>query len=503
MPDRTSRLFASTDFWVVLALVLAALPITVPALDSFFTFDDLMNLSRYERDPWEAAQAALILFTSKARPLGALFYLPLFWLFGMDPFPYYLLGAALVTLNLILLYGLVRRYGGSPVAGATACLFAAFMPHVINVLYNFGAIYESASLLFILGALHCYKSYLESRRAAWYAAMLACFWAGLNSKELAVVLPVLLLAYELLWGTLAKDLKEKSLWQACRPLLLRLAPLGAISVLYTLAKTLGPEAYWRDNPQYVYHFGWLPLRNLRIYLEMWTGHAFTISHFEIGLLLLAVLGLAWWLRSRLMIFGLVFAFMTLLPILPLDRRWALFLYLPGSGLGMLLGGLAGGLWDKIEQRLPPWADTRRRPLAGVAAPVAVLAIGLLASYPSVNREAEHFMEHVHKPVHQFAASLYRQVPEAGPHDIFGLVDVPFDLDSHEYYIPYFLVRLGYGHEHISVFYLPSSLEAWKERLPKAERVHVLRWTGTQLVKGDRARWGVPEEEPESAREERR
>ncbi len=55
---------------------------------SYFAIDDMMNMGGYWATPtWKLVGAQFAFFSSYYRPMGALFYLPLFHLFGFNPLP--------------------------------------------------------------------------------------------------------------------------------------------------------------------------------------------------------------------------------------------------------------------------------------------------------------------------------------------------------------------------------------------------------------------------------
>src|SRR5215831_16552961 len=86
----------------------AAFTWRVPLL--YYTGDDLMNLHQYWITPVPALIKANIFFWSTYyRPLGALFYLPLYTLFGFNPRPLYILYYLILLFNLYAVYLVASR----------------------------------------------------------------------------------------------------------------------------------------------------------------------------------------------------------------------------------------------------------------------------------------------------------------------------------------------------------------------------------------------------------
>jgi antibiotic biosynthesis monooxygenase (ABM) superfamily enzyme len=79
--------------------------------------------------------------------------------------------------------------GAKPFAAAAACVF--FAPHP----GYFEAVWKPAYIFDILCATFCLLSLLSYVRGRWIVSFL-CFWLAYKGKELAVMLPFVLAAYE-------------------------------------------------------------------------------------------------------------------------------------------------------------------------------------------------------------------------------------------------------------------------------------------------------------------
>jgi tetratricopeptide (TPR) repeat protein len=114
-------------------------------------------------------------------------------LFGLEPGPHHLVGAALHALNAALLFALVRRLTG---AGWSALLAAAlFALHALRV-ESVAWASERKDVLggtFWLLALLAYERHARAGGARRYALVAACLALGLMAKSMLVTLPVVML----------------------------------------------------------------------------------------------------------------------------------------------------------------------------------------------------------------------------------------------------------------------------------------------------------------------
>ncbi len=165
-----------------------------------FTHDDLMNLYRSWYPP--VAQQVLdtvvfFKFSESYRPLGSLFYRLLFEAFGMQAFPYRLACYGLIFLNLWLAYCVVKRLSGSSEVAVVAIALFAYHPGFAAFYFNTGVCYDLLCFCFYMTA---FIYYLKHRHPGWGQVAM---WSGLyvlclDSKEMAVTLPVMICTYELL-----------------------------------------------------------------------------------------------------------------------------------------------------------------------------------------------------------------------------------------------------------------------------------------------------------------
>jgi hypothetical protein len=165
-----------------------------------FSSDDLMNLDFYWKRGWAwIAGAQFPLWHGFYRPMGGVFYLPLFQAFGLNPAPYHAVAMLLLLANAYLLYRLAKVLGAGELAAALAALIVCYHAGLSALYYYTGFVYDVLCFSFYVGALVLYAGVRQRGRllSAWEtAAFLALFLCALNSKEMAATLPPILLVYE-------------------------------------------------------------------------------------------------------------------------------------------------------------------------------------------------------------------------------------------------------------------------------------------------------------------
>lgn len=165
-----------------------------------FAIDDLGNIGHYYNySPWQLVLSNFLPWRGDSRPLGGLFYIPIYHFAGLDPVPYQ---AVLLVLLLVTVYGAYRfstLLGTGELAAALVALAYCYHAGVSNLYYNAAFVFDVLCCLFYLV---CFSWYVRIRRRGrllgpWETlAFLALFLCALNAKEMAVTIPVMLLVYE-------------------------------------------------------------------------------------------------------------------------------------------------------------------------------------------------------------------------------------------------------------------------------------------------------------------
>ncbi|HSW48689.1 MAG TPA: hypothetical protein VLH09_00875, partial [Bryobacteraceae bacterium] len=290
-----------------LAILAAFLIVNHQAYSSFFHDDTLDNMywtSLVRLDSFRDGLLTWRYQPSNFRPVGYYYFRVMRQIAGYN-FPAWLVSAHLLHLTTVgLLWLIVRRLGARPAAAAAGVLF--FAVHMAAFLCYWRPMYVF-DVLCALFTLVCLYTYMRGN----LVLSLISFWLAYKSKEMAVTIPAILLAYEWLLGGRR--------W-------LRVLPFAAISASflaqvylhnrprnddYTLRLT--PEALWTSATYYARHIG-------------------QVAYAGLALLLLPLA-----VRDRRVVFGLWAALCLLAPMLLLPGRLSeAYLYLPLAGVGLAI-----------------------------------------------------------------------------------------------------------------------------------------------------------------------
>lgn len=214
-----------------------------------FDSDDLMNLHEaYTAPPARLLHALLLPFSTFNRPTGALYYRLCFDLFGWNPAAFRIVTYCFMALNLGLICRLATLLTGSLEIGAAAALLYSFHAHLRPLYISNGTVYDVLCAFFLLLTLIFYIQ-VRRRGIAWSSwrllILVALYIAALNAKEMAAILPFVLLIFE--WLRDRSSMREKA--RACLPAL----ALLALTCLALLGKTR-PGGPFHAQPFYSVSF---------------------------------------------------------------------------------------------------------------------------------------------------------------------------------------------------------------------------------------------------------
>jgi hypothetical protein len=292
-----------------------------------FAADDMMNMDLY----WRMSPARLLLdhlmpWRGSFRPMGALFYLPLLAIFGLNPVPYHAVLLVLLIVNLYLMYRFARIAGAGELEAGLATLIVAYHSGLSMLYYSTAFIYDVLCFFFYMAALLCYaRARMQGRvlRPGETALMLALYLCALNSKEMALSLPLALAAWEF-WCAPRKALRAADV---ARPIFFAVL----LSAIYLYGRVFSPDAILKTQayrPVFTIHQFFFAQKTYLAELFLSDGR---FSWRGVVAMWLLLVYLAWRRPRPVLRFCFVFLMVTPLPIVFLEGRSAACLYIPLAG----------------------------------------------------------------------------------------------------------------------------------------------------------------------------
>jgi hypothetical protein len=310
--------------WVSIAFFAAALVVFFfanrAAYKGYFSDDDLDNLgwpTIAGEDTFVTAILTPRFSETNLRPIGDLYYRYLGRAYKLRFPPYVFVLQLLHVLNAVLLFCLLRRLDFSNVAAGAGALFYGLNAVILEACWKPMYIFD------VLCATFCLTALLLYLRGRWIMAIVP-FWLAYKSKEIVVMLPVALLAYEWLLG-------ERK-WK-------RLIPYFLISLSF------GLQALWANrllpqSNQYSLQFSPGVLWHS---IAFYSSAIFLVPFAGLALLLLPLL-----VRDKRLYLGIVFMAAAFVPMLVLPARLAgVYWYIPLIGVAIAAAAIAS--------RTPQWA----------------------------------------------------------------------------------------------------------------------------------------------------
>ena len=381
-----------------------------------FAPDDMMNLHGYwEQGPWRAVYSQFLVGSNAYRPLGALFYLPLFTLFGLDPLPFRAVILALLAANVWLLYRVARVLGASATASVLAAVVICYHGGMADLHYSTAVVYDVLCFFFYWCAFLCYVRYRRERRrwgAGEWAAFLGLYLCALNAKEMAVTLPAVLLAWEWLYGS-PRDFRPAS-------------AAALLTVVSIAGKIFGADPLMAQEAYRPALTATRFFENSSLFLnQFFYGGAFFTTPRTL-LLWAATFWLAWRRPRPVLRFAWLFLLLSPLPIVFLKGRVHACLYLPLAGWAIFLAVA----FEDVARGLAGWLEGE--PLIGRAGRRALFAALVALALVPLGRLTLREKRRLAPEVAQngaLTAAVIRQFREADPWVAPGsrvlLIDDPF------------------------------------------------------------------------------
>jgi hypothetical protein len=366
--------------------------------------DDLMNIYGAWAQPWEHERLA-------AQMLLRGLYLA----FGLNALAYRAVCYGLLLFNLAIAWRLYLRLGAFA-AAAPALLLFTYQAYMGDLYLSGGTIYDLLCFALTYSCLLLHIRWRQDgttpgwrRLAAW--ALL--YLVALNSKEMAVALPVFIAAYEVVY--------HRSQWQWRN-----IALSGALAAGFLAVRFLRPgpiasnPAYHIDLRWSVFLDNWALYLNDLLYLGSWATPARAL------ILWIVVIAAAALSRRRAALFGVLVFFAGSLPVIFIPHRGLFVMYLPYLGICLWAGAV-------LESAL------RMVPHRGL-----VLMLALAAALAPAHRWAQPYALYWYRDQSWMAPlmieGLQREFPSAKRGARLLLLEDPYGRDE---WLPLFAARLVY------------------------------------------------------------
>jgi hypothetical protein len=322
-----------------------------PYLKNYFVYDDYFFLERIIQVP----QRLLIGYNDNLRIISNSVWLPLYFLFKLEPFGYNFFSLILYVLNAVILYWLLELlFANNRLAFLAAGFFVAGRNGADAVFWR-GASSTLLNVSFYLLVLCAYVLFRQRKENKYWYLSIGIFVLAIFSKEEAASIPFIIASIELLIFTDHVD---------ARTTVKRIIPYCLIIVLYIglnyviIYQVLHSKSFMSGvatfRPLYSLFAGWsvfflspqsvLTLSNPMIYL---TGAFITLSFFFVR-------------DRRPLLFAYLWIFFTFLPqslsgqsqfsTTILINSISRHLYLPSIGSSLVLAMLLVSIHDRWPTR---------------------------------------------------------------------------------------------------------------------------------------------------------
>jgi hypothetical protein len=351
--------------------------LTRSSLHVAFSPDDITNIYRAYSYPIGMLVRANLLFFETSpffRPFTCAWYLTIFHFAGTNPVPYHVINLLVMAANAFLTYSMARRLSGSRETGWLAALLAAYHLHFNGLYFDTAFIFDVLCYFFFFSAFLLYVRIRQQGRylRTWeLAACCGLYICALNSKELALTLPLFLGLYELLYHPPARWRPIEWRWLTLqgRGMLVT----GILTLAFVIGRATGEFVLMR-NPAYRPQFTW---DQLMLTSRQFLGVLFFVPNqftsATVVLLWSAMAAVAWLSKSKTLQFAWLFLMLSPAPVAFVEPRGAAQYYIVLFGWALYFAAALAGLTRFLFRPLPAI-------VAQMRAPVLMAAV-LLLLYP--------------------------------------------------------------------------------------------------------------------------
>jgi hypothetical protein len=435
---------------------------------AYFNGDDMMNLYQ----AWDFPLRHLIIanltpFTKVYRPAGAAYYRLMYDVFGLHPLPFRIATYCLLALNIALLYWLAKLLSKSTEIGILTALIGAYHNRAMPIYISGGTIYDILCFSFYVLAMCVY---IRARRdggalnGKWLALFIVLNVLALNSKEMASTLPLVLLAYEVLYHVAPGLVRPRQDGESTSPTLTggpKVRP-GEIwrswALWVSLAMTVvvakirtGAGTAFTGNPEYAMHLSvhqfFMTTRVL--FDDLFVLRPGTFNTAKVVLVFAAVWAIAMVSRRRDLLLCAFIITVTPLPINFITPRGLFVMYLPLIGWSMFAAIVAvtgrdwllTHIWHRPALPRGTWEPER-------------VGLFLMVLYVLFNVQSHDQQRSILDPdgpqirirsLNESLARMHLPVPRGG-----SVLFVSDEFRTYDQYMPLFVVRLFYHDPKLAV-----------------------------------------------------
>lgn len=199
-----------------------------------------------------------VLFTSfnevQYSPANTLYYHSVFLINGYDPYWYHICGFIIHLLNVALVYLFIKQIlklfdnSGASITACICCTLWAVHPFNVESVIWVSASKVLISTTFTLISLLAILRFALSKSKIYYIISLVSFIIACFCKEQALILPVTLVAFLLIFRSTLCDISIKYWLKACIPFFLIAFVFGIVTVIAQ------QTAYGANEPASLYNF---------------------------------------------------------------------------------------------------------------------------------------------------------------------------------------------------------------------------------------------------------
>ena len=393
-----------------------------------FDNDDMFNIYQAWSKPRGELSASLVTFWRPAfRPLGLIFHRSIFEVFGFAPLPFRVACFVLTTINLWLCYRLAFLVSNSARIAVLAALIFAYHSRLMEVWVRTAVVYDVLCFTFLYLGLCLYiaaRKHGETLTPARGIAILFCYLAALDSKEMAVAFPVLLLSWELCFQGIPRHPKRSWI----------IAVAGIMAAIFLISKTIGNTASMNDP-------AFKPAYTTARFEQNWNGaltHLFLLTRDLSGpvciFVLLGLLAIA--VRSRLLLFAWSILFFGALPVIFIPPRGGYVLYISYVGWSLFAAVLLVAPQDLLLKKWP----AIRMPLAVVVFALVAWRYGKANLHDQRRDKVKSWLYDSPRAIRTLSSYMIRRYPHLPQSAGILFLDDGFGTDE---WTPVFVLRLLY------------------------------------------------------------